>query len=64
MRETPLEVSLRYVGGIRWPANKADVLEAMKRNGAPEDVLQTVRSAGKARFVAPSDVHMALWVKA
>jgi|AntDryMetagUQ889_1029465.scaffolds.fasta_scaffold02599_2 hypothetical protein len=64
MRETPLEVSLRYVGGIRWPANKADVLEAMKRNGAPEDVLQTVRSFWRERYASPADVHGALWLSA
>jgi len=64
MKETPLEASSKYVHGVSWPVRKEELLEAMERNGAPEDVLQTVRSAGKARFVAPSDVHMALWVKA
>ena len=60
MRETPLEASSRYVHGIIWPATKETVLEAMQRNGAPEDVLQPLRAANHPRFVAPSDVHMVL----
>ncbi|MBA3358907.1 MAG: DUF2795 domain-containing protein [Thermoleophilaceae bacterium] len=64
MRETPLEVSSKYVHGVTWPVSKGELLEAMERNGAPDDVLQTIRSADLARFVAPSDVHQALWVQA
>ncbi|CAN5118356.1 hypothetical protein BH20ACT20_BH20ACT20_02200 [soil metagenome] len=60
MRETPLEASLKYVNGVTWPINKAELLEAMQRNGAPDDVLQNVRSAPVARFVSPTDIHMAL----
>ncbi len=60
MRETPLDVSLQYVRGVTWPARKPDLLEAMERNGAPGDVLEAVRAFRLERFVAPSDVHMAL----
>ena len=61
MRETPLEASLKYVNGVTWPINKAELLEAMQRNGAPDDVLETVRADPLERFVAPSDLHQALW---
>ena len=64
MKETPLEVSSKYVHGVIWPVAKEELLVAMERNGAPDDVLQTVRSAPVARFVAPSDVHQALWMQA
>jgi len=64
MEETPLEVSSKYVHGVTWPVVKEELLAAMERNGAPDDVLETVRSAPQARFVAPSDVHQALWVQA
>ena len=61
MRQTPLEASSRYVHGIIWPATKETVLEAMQRNGAPDDVLEALRSVNHPRFVAPSDVHQLLW---
>ncbi len=64
MKETPLEVSSKYVNGVIWPVTKEVLLEAMERQGAPDDVLQTVRAAPQARFVAPSDVHQALWMQA
>ncbi|MBA3304607.1 MAG: DUF2795 domain-containing protein [Thermoleophilaceae bacterium] len=64
MRETPLEVSSKYVHGITWPVLKGELIETMQRNGAPEDVLEVVRSFRLARFVAPSDVHQALWNRA
>jgi len=64
MEETPLEVSSKYVHGVTWPVTKKELLEAMEANGAPEDVLQTVSAAPVGRFVAPSDVHQALWMAA
>jgi len=64
MKETPLEVSAKYVNGVIWPVTKEELLSSMERNGAPDDVLETVRSANQARFVAPSDVHQALWLQA
>ncbi len=64
MEETPLEVSSKYVHGVTWPVTKQELLEAMEANGAPDDVLQTVSAANQARFVAPSDVHQALWMAA
>ncbi len=60
MRETPLEVSSKYVHGVTWPVSKGELVEAMERNGAPDDVLQNVSSAPVARFVSPTDIHMAL----
>jgi hypothetical protein len=64
MEDTPLEVTSKYLNGVTWPALKAEVLEALERNGAPADALETVRSAALERFVAPSDVHQALWMAA
>lgn len=60
MRETPLETSVKYTRGITWPASKDTVIQTMQRNGAPEDVLQALRSNPKTRFVANTDVHMIL----
>lgn len=61
MRQTPLEVTSRYVHGIIWPATKETVLQAMQQNGAPDDVLQALRGIDHPRYVAPSDVHQLLW---
>ncbi len=64
MEETPLDATRKYVDGIIWPADKETVLEAMEGNGAPDDVLQTLRDLDKDRFRAPSEVQNALWTEA
>ncbi len=61
MDETPVEATQKYFEGIIWPASKDEVLSAAQQNGAPDDVLQALRTADKDRFFAPSDVHNALW---
>ncbi len=63
MDDTPIEATQKYVHDIEWPASKDVVLEAMKANGAPDDVLQNVRSRDQEKFVGPNDVHQALWVE-
>jgi hypothetical protein len=61
MDESPVEVTQKHIDGIAWPANKEEVLGALSQNGAPDDVLQAVRSADKERFVGPNDLHAILW---
>lgn len=61
MERTPVETVAKYVHGLTWPANKGEVLDVLQRNGAPEDVLQIVRSSNRERFASPNDVHAALW---
>jgi len=36
-------------------------LEALAKNGAPDDVLETLRGSEDRRFVSPSNLHTALW---
>ena len=64
MRETPVEATSKYVHGVTWPARKDEVLAALERNGAPDDVLQTIRSYDHERFAGPNEVHQALWSQA
>jgi hypothetical protein len=64
MDEAPIEVTQKYIDGIAWPASKEEVLGALRQNGAPDDVLQSVRSANKERFVGPNDLHAILWKEA
>jgi hypothetical protein len=61
MEEAPVEVTQKYIDGITWPASKEDVRDALQRNGAPDDVVQALRSANKDRFVGPNDLHATLW---
>ncbi|MBW3653382.1 MAG: DUF2795 domain-containing protein [Actinobacteria bacterium] len=64
MDETPIEAVQQYVEGLEWPCTKEEVLEAVERNGAPDDVLQALRGAEKDRFAGPNDVHSVLWKQA
>ena len=64
MEETPLEVTTKYVHDVLWPASKEDVLQAVENNGAPDDVLETIRGIDKDTFTGPNDVHNAIWVDA
>ncbi len=64
MRESPIDVAAKYTRGVTWPARKAEVIAVMERNGAPQDVLETVQSLERERFSGAFDVHQALWNKA
>ena len=50
--------------GIIWPCGKDEALEALAANGAPDDVLETLRGSEDRRFVSPSDLRSALWEEA
>ncbi len=64
MEETPLDVTVKYLEGIEWPASKDEVIAAAQRNGAPADVLDKLREMEHDHFPGPNGVHNALWVKA
>jgi len=64
MEETPVEVTAKYLEGLVWPVDKAEVVEAAQRNGAPEDVVQMIRDMDKDRLTGPNEVHNALWHQA
>lgn len=64
MEETPLEATQKYVDGIQWPASMEEVVGAMRSNGAPDDVIQTLEADGRDEFTGPNEVHNVLWMKA
>lgn len=64
MDDTPIEATRKFVHDIEWPASKAEVLAGMEKNGAPEDVLENLRTYHQERFVGPNAVHEALWSQA
>lgn len=61
MQDTPIEVLQKYVDGVDWPASKDDVVQAVQSNGAPDDVVEQIRSSEKDRFTGPNEVHNWLW---
>lgn len=61
MKEVPIEAARKYVDGVTWPADKERVLEVVRRNGAPDDVVEIVRSIDMERLTSPADVHRALY---
>jgi len=64
VRDTPLDVTVKYLEGIEWPANRAELVKAAERNGAPDDIVQTLRAIDHDHFAGPNAVHNALWIKA
>lgn len=64
MDETPLDATRKYVRGIKFPVNKEDLISAVERNGAPDDLIETLRAMDKPRFTGPNEVQNALWMAA
>jgi Protein of unknown function (DUF2795) len=46
----------RYLKGINFPASVQEVASALKNNGAPNEIIQKVQSAGKDQFSNEGDV--------
>jgi uncharacterized protein DUF2795 len=64
VEETPLDVTVKYLEGIEWPASRDEVVAAAQRNGAPADVIDALRATGHNQYAGPNAVHNALWIKA
>ena len=45
----PDEVT-RYLDGVDYPASKEDLTSAAEDNGAPEDLLERLRTLGRTSF--------------
>lgn len=50
----------RYVEGVEYPAGVEDVASAAQRNGAPQELVERIRSADRERFSSVEDVLAAL----
>lgn len=61
MAPTPNEASGGYLGGVEWPASKDAVLAALHANGAPDDLVETLRTTGQSRIVSPASVAQLWW---
>lgn len=59
--DTPVGASQRYLGGIEWPASKEIVIAALQRNGAPPELVETLRADKSNRIVSPAAVAQVWW---
>jgi uncharacterized protein DUF2795 len=62
VQETPLDVTVKYLEGIEWPASRDEVVAAAQRNGAPADVIEALRATEHDQYAGPNAVHNALWI--
>lgn len=63
MQDTPLDVTVKYLDGIEWPASKDEVVAAAQRSGAPDDVVDKLKATEHEQFAGINAVHNALWTK-
>ena len=46
----------RYLEGVDYPASKEDLASAAEDNGAPEELLERLRTLGRPSFSGPDEV--------
>lgn len=56
---SPTDVE-RYLEGVDYPASKEDLLKTAKRNGADEEVCETIQCLPNQQFADPTDVAEAM----
>jgi hypothetical protein len=59
MDVNPIELQ-KHLKGVDYPASKDDLISAAESNGAPQELLDALRSADKDRFDGPTAVQSAL----
>jgi hypothetical protein len=55
----PIQVQ-KFLKGINYPANKQDVVEHAKQQGADENVCSTLEQMPDQEFETPADVSKAI----
>ena len=50
----------QYLQGVDFPAQKEEVASNAESNGAPQDLVQQIRSAATDRFNSPEEVLQAV----
>jgi len=46
----------QYLEGVEYPANKEDLASAAEGNGAPEKLVERLRTLGRPSFSGPEEV--------
>ena len=59
MKVNPIEVQ-KHLSGIDYPAKKEELIATAERNGAPQDVIETLQAVGQENFEGPDQVQAAL----
>ena len=59
MDVNPIELQ-KHLKGVDYPASRDDLVQAAEANGAPEDIVDALRNAGKDSFDGPTAVQEAL----
>ena len=55
----PIEIQ-KHLKGASYPASKDDLAQLAESNGAPDELVQSLRDASTSRFDSPSDVQKAI----
>ncbi|UGB46252.1 DUF2795 domain-containing protein [Frateuria edaphi] len=46
----------KYLSGVEYPAGKRDLIDAARRNDAPEEVMRTLRELPGDNYGGPQEV--------
>ena len=50
------EEATQYLEGVEYPASKEDLASAAEDNGAPEELIERLRTLGRPNFSGPDEV--------
>jgi hypothetical protein len=59
MDKNPIHVQ-RFLNGVTYPTNKGDLLQAARKENAPQAVLETLHNMYQEEFDSPADLTRAL----
>jgi hypothetical protein len=51
-----LDEAKKYLEGVDYPANKEDLASAAEDNGAPDELVERLRTLGRPTFSGPDEV--------
>ena len=46
----------QYLEGVEYPASKGDLASAAENNGAPDELVERIRTLGRPTFSGPDEV--------
>jgi hypothetical protein len=55
----PIELQ-KHLKGVDYPASRDDLVQTAESNGAPQDIIEALRSTNKDTFDGPTAVQQAL----
>jgi hypothetical protein len=59
MAVNPVEIE-KYLKGVNYPANKQDLIKHAQQQGAPKEVLETLKQVREETYNKPTDVARAV----